>query len=136
MTFRYRFTARLCFHVIAIALLFSILGCGDSGPKKYPVTGNVTWEGQPLADGDIVLEPTDGGVPDHGKIVAGKIDMEATAGPKKVSIQATKAAAEVDPDMGMAPQVQYIPHRYNARTELTAEVKADGENRLTFDLVP
>ena len=119
---------------IASSLMTLFSGCGDSGPKRYPVSGDVTWEGAPLPDGDIIFEPTDGGVPDHGKIVEGKFDLRATAGAKKVSIMATKAAAEVDPSMGAAPQVSYIPLRYNAQSELTATVDPEGENRFTFAL--
>ena len=36
--------------------------------------------------------------------------------------------------MGVAPQVPYIPLRYNAQTELTATVNPTGENHLKFDL--
>ena len=112
----------------------AIPGCGDSGPPKYKVTGNVTWEGSPLPEGDIILTPTDGGIPDHGKISAGTFEMQATEGAKTVSIMATHAAAEVDPAMGAAPQQQYIPHRYNANTELTATIQANDTNQLQFDL--
>ena len=122
---------------MVVALLFTagmLAGCGDSGPKKYKVTGEVTWEGAPLPEGDIVLTPVGGGLPDHGEIVNGKFTFQATAGEKEVSIMATKAAAQVDPDMGVAPQVPYIPLRYNAQTELTATVDPDGANHFTFTL--
>ena len=115
-------------------LIACLLGCGKSGPKKYDVSGEVTWEGVPLADGDILFEAVDGGIPDHGKIAEGQFRFQATAGAKKVSILATQAAAEVDPEMGTAPRVSYIPPRYNANTTLTANVTSDGENHFTFVL--
>ena len=128
------FSARF---VLLVSLLLGgamITGCGDAGPKRYKVTGEVTWEGAPLPEGDIILTPTDGGLPDHGKIVAGEFQLLATEGAKEVSIMATKAAAQVDPDMGVAPQVGYIPPRYNAQTTLTAQIDPEGENHLTFAL--
>ena len=74
------------------------------------------------------------GLGDHGKIVQGKFELEATAGKKRVSITATKEAENVDPDMGMAPRISYIPHRFNTATELTVEVTADGPNNFDFEL--
>ncbi len=118
--------------VLVIAVL-CLAGCGKSGPPKYRVTGDVTWEGQPLPAGDIILEPTDGGLPDHGKITAGKFEMQATAGPKKVQILATREG-KFDESMGMARRESYIPLKYNAQTTLTADVQPDGENHLKFDL--
>ena len=131
---------RICFGFLSRftlpLLIVAVLGCcGTSGPKKYDVSGEVTWNGAPLSEGDILFEPIDGGVPDHGKITDGKFDFQATEGEKKVSIMATKAAADVDPEMGMAPQVNYIPLRYNAQSKLTANVTPDSENRYTFSLV-
>ena len=108
-------------------------GCGKSGPPKYRVSGQVTWEGQPIPAGDIILEPTGQGLPDHGKIVAGKFDLEATAGPKKVQILATREG-EFDPEMGMARRESYIPLEYNSKTKLTAEVQSNNDNQLRFDL--
>lgn len=119
---------------LLLFLIATLAGCGDSGPKRYDVSGEVTWEGAPLGDGDILLKPTDGGVPDHGKIVAGKFNFRATAGAKEVSIMATKAAANIDPDMGVAPQVGYIPPCYNVDTTLNANVDPEGENHFTFTL--
>ncbi len=37
-----------------------MLGCGDGGPKKYPVAGKVTFGGKPIIYGDIRFEPKEG----------------------------------------------------------------------------
>ena len=112
------------------------LGCGPSDPKLYPVSGTVTWNGQPLADGDILFVPVDGAtVPDPGKIKDGKFSFQAQAGQKKVEIRATREAGPVDPVMGAPPRVQFVPAKYNDATELTAEVKPQEKNEFTFPLV-
>ena len=37
------------------------LGCGgDAGPKRYTATGTVSFNGQPLPDGDIQFLPAEG----------------------------------------------------------------------------
>lgn len=111
-------------------------GCGPSGPKTYPVSGTVTFEGEPLAEGDIVFSPEQGSIaPDAGKIVDGKFEFRAQPGPKRVEIDATRETGEVDPTMGMAPRESFIPSKYNTETTLEAEVTAGGENEFHFELL-
>jgi hypothetical protein len=66
-----------------IAGLLLCAGC-SSEPKSYRVTGNVTFEGQPVPLGDIHFIATDGrwGA-EAGKIKAGhyELRMEARRGP-------------------------------------------------------
>ncbi len=51
-------------HLIRLAVLLqfslAILGCGDPGPKKYPITGSVSYGGKPIIYGDIRFEPKEG----------------------------------------------------------------------------
>lgn len=109
-------------------------GCRRDGPQRYPVAGKVSWENAPLPVGDIVLTPTDGGVPDAGKIKDGAYELMATEGPKQVAIIAVREAGPVDPSMGMARKENYIPARYNDKTTLTATVTPDGPNEFDFSL--
>jgi hypothetical protein len=117
-------------------------GCGPSGPKLYPVSGVVTWEGQPLADGDIIFMPaTPGDVEDAGKIKDGKFEFKARPGNKRVKILATREEGPADPQMGAVPRKQYLPPKYSSaeKTELTAEVKesdAKDANGYVFKLAP
>jgi hypothetical protein len=120
--------------VLLVALVF---GCAPSGPKTYPVSGTVTFDGQPLQDGYVTFVSSGGDIgPDAGKISAGEFSFRAQAGPKRVEIQANrpKPGAAADPAMGAVPQEQFIPSHYNLQSTLTAEVKPDGENRYEFQL--
>jgi hypothetical protein len=131
-----------------VAIVSALIGftvwftaCGPSGPKMYPVSGTVNWNGAPLPEGDIVFMPaTPGDVEDAGKIKAGKFAFEARPGSKKVKILATRGEGPVDPQMGMQPQVMYIPPKYSSGelTELKATVEEstgkDGKNVFPFDL--
>lgn len=112
------------------------IGCGGDG--KYPVVGQVTWEGAPIPDdhnGFVTLTPTDPGIaPDAGPIgPEGRFDFRASAGEKKVEIMITRPEGKVVKAMGMAPQVQYIPERYNEKTELKTVISKSA-NQLQFDL--
>jgi hypothetical protein len=44
--------------VVALGLAFGMPGCGG-GPKLVPVSGNVTLNGKPLRDAEIMFVPTD-----------------------------------------------------------------------------
>jgi hypothetical protein len=131
MTYQPRLT------LVAVVLLVLVAGCGSSGPKLYSVSGTVTYNGQPLPDGDIIFAPaTPGGVEYAGKVAAGKFSFNSEAGGKKVKILASREEGAVDPQMGAAPRRQYIPEKYSSaeKTELTAEVTASGKNSYTFTL--
>ena len=63
------------FVVAAAAVLAA--GCGDDGfPARYPVTGRVTYQGQPLRMGTITFAPVDAA---HGRAASGFIDQGAYA---------------------------------------------------------
>jgi hypothetical protein len=146
-----------CGQVVCAALLGClIVGC--SGGDVSTLSGTVTFEGQPLAEGNLRLMPADGGA-GHGagaKIVNGSYDIPAngglTPGRYSVMISATRPATaaeaaarsdgqgSADPDEeegeGDAPaQVQLIPAKYNVATTLTVTVEK-GANTEDFDLQP
>jgi hypothetical protein len=112
-----------------------LAGCGSAGPSTCEVTGTVTWNGAPLADGDILFEPADGkGVPGAGKIAGGQFRLRTTPGKKKVQIHATRDTGKIDPVMQSPVREPFIPERYNARTTLTRDITAGGDNHFVFDL--
>ena len=120
--------------ILASVVLF-LSGCGDAGPVMFPVQGNVTWNKMPLENGNITFEPTDTAkAPSGGKIVNGRYQLRASAGKCKIRILATRPGKTVDAQMGVAPQEQYIPAKYNSETTLEFEVQAAGPNVKDFDL--
>ena len=125
--------------LLTISLLaFFLAGC--SGDGKYPVSGTVTWEGDPIPaehNGHIVFTPVDGATaPDACAIGAeGKFSLRATPGDKKVEILISRPKGKVVESMGMAAEEMYIPRKYNEETELTATVKEES-NSFDFDLLP
>lgn len=81
---------------VACAVLVAAVGCGrTTGPRRYPITGAVTYAGEPLAAGKISFEPdTDRGNKGpggYGDIVAGRYrtyrTMGAVGGPHRVVIE-------------------------------------------------
>jgi hypothetical protein len=74
----------------AAALALTIAGCGGNAGS---VSGAVTYDGQPVGDGEVTFMPADGVGPiAGGKIKAGKYTVEGlTPGPKIVQVVAVKA---------------------------------------------
>lgn len=123
---------RLSLLLLACLLL---VGCGPTGPKTYPVSGTVMFNGEPLAKGQISFMPKDGKTaPTGGAITAGKYTVQALEGMKSVEITATREEGPVDPVMGKARQKQYIPEKFNVSTTLEANVTPAGPNTFDFKL--
>ncbi|QDU11698.1 hypothetical protein [Gimesia aquarii] len=79
--------------LILTCLAGMIVGCGGSsdGPATFPVSGKVTLDGEPLAEGDIIFRDIEGiAASAAGKIKGGAYSLRSTAGKKAVVITATK----------------------------------------------
>jgi hypothetical protein len=109
------------------------LGCAES--EYVPVSGVVTWNGAPMPSGEVIFVPADNRTsPSAGKIQSGAFEFVAKPGPMRVEIQSVRETGEIHPTEGYKLTELYVPPRYNAQSELTAEVTRDGDNHFTFDL--
>lgn len=115
-----------------------VLAAGCSGDGLAVCTGGVTYDGKPLETGAIDFHPLDRALaPQGGRIVAGRFEVRARPGRYRVEIRASRpkpGAPELTP--GMKPHEQFVPPRYNDRTELEAEVRQGGTNEFSFVLEP
>ncbi len=131
-------TQRLYFVLsMAIVGLIALSGCGKSNGNRVSVSGGATWDGQPIETGDVIFQDKDSSVvPDAGKIVNGKYNVVVKPGEKTILVYATKASGKVDPAMGMAPQLQYIPTKYNDESELTVTIPSEKQFSHDLNLLP
>ena len=119
---------------VLLGLLLSVTGCG---PGEVVVSGTVTLDGRPLEEGNIAFRPLPAtatseatGVPIQG----GKYQLKVRPGRHRIEITATRAAPGAKDPLGTAPAPKsIIPEKYNARSELTEEVRA-GANEFNFAL--
>lgn len=129
--------------VLSVLILFLCAGCGN---RKCPISGEVTFDGQPVETGTITLEPADGqGPTTGGEIRDGKYALLGKAAPlpgkKMVRISASRktgrripAGPPATPDVIIEEVVRYIPETYNKRTTLSCDISADGSPQINFDL--
>ena len=132
-----------CQIAIAVSSLIAIstIGCGGSGAN---VSGTVTFDGRPIANGTITFQPTEDSSlqnPIQARINDGSFSIEShqmlLPGKYEVAIRAERVAGQVQSDEGSTEMVdrieQFIPVIYNSKTMLTAQVDGDVEN-LQFEL--
>lgn len=126
--------------VLGLAVVGSS-GCRrSSGLDVHPVAGTVTVDGAPLAEGWITFRSLEGdprGL--AGRITNGAYRAEAFAGRASVAVTATRTVPGKfvygAPNMEPHPKTeQFIPHRYNKRTELEADIPRGGIRGLDFAL--
>lgn len=119
------------------ASLAALPGCG-SGPTLYTISGEVTYQGEPVREGQIIFADADGKAPTaHGTIEQGKYTIQTTAGVKQVRITATKETGKMIQgamDVTYPEIVDLIPAKYNSATTLQNTVEPEGPRVIDFRL--
>jgi hypothetical protein len=129
--------------LLAFAAILPLLaGCGDR--RRQEIRGTVTFDGTPLAEGQLRVVPLPGtsGPTAGASIKDGEFHIAqsggAFAGTFRVEITARRPSnkLEYDPESGRMVKgfEQYIPARYNSQSTLTAEVKPGEANEFDFPL--
>lgn len=118
--------------ILAAIVLFA--GC--SGSSGVPVTGSVNFEGQPVEQGAISFVDSNQKAPSEGAtIVNGKFETVVTPGQKRVEIRASRPVKPNKNDPNTAGMREdFIPAKFNSASTLMAEISAEKENKLQFDL--
>lgn len=108
------------FLVIPFALTLVLLaGCN---PGVVNVSGKVTFNGEPVPEGDIVFRGEEKAM--AGKIKDGSYSMQAPAGKSTVEITAYRDTGKIDrsnPGEESPVLEMYIPEKYNSKSTLTAD---------------
>lgn len=131
------------------ALTMALLGCGgvDEGPPRVAVRGEVTFRGRPVEKGSILFIPVDqtrgprtGAVIEAGRYrlsrdrgpALGKLRVEIRAD-RKLDYDITEPTESVKHIGEPLPRGE-IPPRYNDRSTLFVETRAQGDNTFDFHL--
>ena len=129
--------------LIVMMVGWPCLGCGD-GDGRFALSGTVTYDGQPVNNGNIGLIPTEASTSKStgADILDGHYEIPRHEGPQEgtyeVVIYAERPSGrKIEADEGSGEMVdqlvQYIPEIYNARSTLTVEI-SDNREDLDFDL--
>jgi len=130
--------------IVAACLLLALTGC-DSGPKRYSISGKVTFKDKPVPAGALRFIPSEPTIMTSGGaiITDGKYSIPSEqgllAGSYKVAVSMpdpnVKVVDEETPGSGPVAK-EMIPEKYNSdtKTVLTIVVKPEGPFEFPFDL--
>jgi hypothetical protein len=119
-----------------------VAGCGREydGPRRFPLSGRVTIDGEPIDAGTIsFIPPSESGQRVSGGLIlegayAVTEEMGANAGPYRVEIRWQKKTGRKYRDRDSGDMVderkEGLPPRFHAQSELAVEVSA---KQTTFD---
>lgn len=133
---------------LPIFLLLTVMGCGpgDDGLDRQAVSGKITLDGQPLAQGVIRFQPesSDATTEVSAPITDGSYSFTSSTGPVpgtyKIGISSAQDPQFVIPEgqspgeFRPPPAKETVPDKYNVKTELTATVKAGQTEAIDFAL--
>jgi hypothetical protein len=130
--------------------LLTLLALGCSGERIVPVSGRITLDGRPLANGVVNFQPVaqyqghDPGPGSYGKTdaqgyytlrVVGRDHKGAVVGTHRVQITGYAGAVpKVTSDSNPQLPPQLVPRWYNSETQLTCEVPRGGTDHADFEL--
>lgn len=130
------------FGVLLLVASLSLPGCGSCKPPlpRANVSGAVTVNGQPASNLLIAFVPQGNikGPRSSALVTDGKYSLEEKSGPLVglMRVEITTALEEDEPRGGkvkpFAPE--RIPAQYNANSQLSAPITADGPNKFDFSL--
>lgn len=129
--------------MVGIALLtLVVVGCGESGPPRIPVSGSVTFESKPVTEGTVTFLSRKSGAATAAKLNdEGKFEIPEglPAGDYVVSV-APPFTEEVAGAPVTEPAKEYpnIPQKYRSDTtsDLKATIKEDQQEPFQFKLAP
>jgi len=124
------------------ACIATVTGCGNSGPNRNPVSGTVSFKGDPVKYGTISFRSTDGKHVGTGEINAGKYsilsEVGLVAGDYVVAITypdpKVPAPRSDEPPGVSKPIREMLPAKYNDKSELKATIKDGSNDTVNYDL--
>lgn len=122
--------------LLSALLVLAVAGCGESRLETFPVTGKVTFDGQPPIGAQIVLHPLDRSqesdvVPSGAVKADGAFDIsayESGDGAPAGEYVATIEWYKIVPDLG-GPGPNVIPKKY--ASEKTSPIRVKVESKPT-----
>lgn len=122
--------------LLPVAVVCLAIGCGEPPEPPYvPVSGRVTLDGSPLADGRIVFLPADGAAPRSIPVENGQFAGQARAGKNIVQVHALKEVPNPDKDAPPGEKtvgISLVAERFGHGSRDVREVTAGRPNE--FDI--
>lgn len=116
--------------LLAVGACAIAVGCGT---RTAPLEGKVTFQGMPIAEGTITLEPAGKGGVVASPISQGTFRANAAPGKYRIMFSAYQTANTPGPD-GKPHKIQYLPSKFTVDSQIAVDVPREGNKKLDFDL--
>lgn len=144
--FRGRIHRRACLAAFLAALSVPVAGCSRSGrpePPRYPISGTVTLDGQPLKEGKVQLVTVSQGLIETFPVKNGGFSGKAAAGERRVELYVIKEVPYAESGFVPMPgeitpatvKLQVLPPHLNTESALVATVEPNRKNEVSFSLM-
>lgn len=126
--------SKICGGLVSLSLLLLLVGCSNEVSHGI-VKGQVTYQGSPLASGEIIFALEDNSAVEGGVIQNGEFVSNAPIGPCVVRISGREIVRGVPDALDREDYLtkEIIPKQYNDDSTLRMDVIA-GPQQKSFDL--
>lgn len=136
---------RVLIGVAASTLVLTAWGCGDGLKARYPVSGKVTYKGQPVPTGTVTFAPLDGeGEGAFGDLVEGSYTLTthttgdgAVPGRYRLSVVSAEAItpkAAFDTNPNATPEASIAKAQRAAKHRIPTKYAKPDQSGLTFEV--
>lgn len=145
---------RVLVWLLASVVVMGVVGCGESGPERIGMSGIVTYNGEPIEDGEISFQPVEGtqAPPTSTTIVDGKYQLPEkwalVPGTYQVAVRSYRASYDNDAKLpgstldrppasgGIEVKEQLLPDKFNAKSTIEKVTVKSGQApaEKNFDL--
>lgn len=135
-------------------VMSGIAGCGESGPERIGMNGIVTYNGEPIEDGEISFQPVEGtqAPPTSTTITDGKYELPAkwalVPGTYQVAVRSYRVSLDdgaklpgstldrPPPSGGIEVKDQMLPEKFNTKSTIEKVTVESGQApaEKNFDL--
>jgi len=116
--------------------LSALVGCSkkSSEPPFVSISGSVTLDEKPLADGFLYFKTIETGALERFDITNGEFQGKAQVGKRRVEICCNRPKKVIIDGAEVEVRDNIIDPSFNIESKLTAEVTLEGSNRFKFDV--
>ncbi|EAQ78493.1 hypothetical protein [Blastopirellula marina] len=126
---------------IVAAVAMTLTGCGEQLDSEgyFVVSGEATWNGDPINDGLVIFRTTENGRKNVAAAINdGKFEVKIQPGKKSVEITAMREVPgkfSVGASGEKVPATEsFIPKQFNTETEIAVDIAFPDTQELKFEL--
>ena len=128
-------------HCLLFVVLLAGCGGGQTEHETFLVKGKVTFDGEPVTEGNVLFEDSTNGRTGQGEIAAdGFYRVRVTKGSYKVMVSPPTVEVDEGPDSPPSEdvkEVDNIPEKYRGyQSDIIVDVTADMESGADIAMLP